>query len=648
MGGTKTPNLGAFLPPGAGMGTAAALPIDEPAYIPQGFGLGAAAAQGGGFDPTAYAPDPDIGLDLADVGQARQASVGSMGAAAMGSVGPARAVDYPQEAAPLSAFEQAASEQQGRLDTLQAFLADNPVQHGSAANPMRPIAEQQAQNFYGGGALEVAPFQYQSSAQAIPRNEGENDEDYAARVSLFQMADEQGQYETWQRGVAEQQEAAGTLGDVRDIGRKGHLGMAEATVQAAEGKGEAEVNQLTAAAQAQAQAADTSRLAIEEARAMRQEAQDRADHQWEAVKLVQVEQAKARAKLQALPDLDPRRTFKSMSGGAKFAAILGALAGGWIGSTKTIDRLDAMAAQDLEVQKAERGMAFDLSAKADEAVSSQMSLYKDLRDSVGDAADPVWYQMQMSDAAEIIEAQLAETTVPLARAQLQETLVGIKEKIDAKQREIDTLLVKTPDRVATSFDPVGARARRAIEKQIIDERNFQQDLTKVGIDVEQKGLDRQGRIDEKQMEGRAKVEAQVKGEQVKADMDIKKASDEWGAVETLVGDFLKANPDDIAGAGAPLGGNQNDRIRTRSFKNALELLATSGFTGATATERQAEQIKELVEGGMWEMTDDAFRTRLGEIMNIASSRRRYYQNQLGSPDPRIGDPTKGLSSFQAE
>ena len=557
----------------------------------------------------------------------------------------------PEEPAPptrpMTALERAAAENQSYAQTLAEYLAANPVQTVTSLSPFRPLVEEKAQFQSGGGDLPVAPFKF--VPPEIPRNEGESDEDYAARVQVFAETAYREQLDEYQRKAAEQQAAAQLLGDVRDIGTPGHLGMREAQLQAAENLGQAQIEQQLAVTTAQTQAAESQRAAIEAARAAEQERRAFAQQQRDAMIQLQETEKAARAKIDALPELDGQRFFKSLKGGQKFWGILGAVLGGSVG-IDVASQFRQAALDDLEEQKANAAQVFAQGDKASADVQQASTIYQDLIRSSGDesVADSMWIKLQMEDAATELERVLSQTTEPVLRAQLQQDLVNLRQQIFDEEQRIEVARIQTPWRISTTYDPIGRKNRERVVKQIDKAQEQGFELTKLGIEGEEKGLERAARLQEKQVEGQAKVAAQRQGEQIKAEMDIKKASDEWGAVETLVGDFLADNPDDIAGVGAPLTGSQADRIRTRQFQSALELLMTSGFTGATATDRQAQQIKDMVEGGVFEMDDEAFRVRMTEIMNIASARRRFYQNQLGSPDARIGDPAKGLPSFQPE
>jgi len=622
---------------------AAAAPMPPPMVsLGTGGGLGSAAA-GQPFDlgPMFTAPPPPVDK------KPRQPRVSSGLGSAAAPPAPAPVAAPP----PASALQSAIGEREGELSAIYDALGQ-PLQQVRTANPLRPIIENDAQTFYGGGQLPVEPFNPEPFDPSVfPRHEGETDEQYAARMALFEETDLRQQRETYDRGVAEQQATAGQLGNVRDIGKPGHLGMGEAQIQAAEGQSAAELEQAKATADAQRQAAEVSKQATEAAVKADQERRDFARQQRDAIAQAQAVQADAREKLAALPELDPNRTFKSMSAGNKFWAILGSLAGGAIGSSEVNDRLFAMAQHDLEAQKANAAQTFDAASTADRAVDQQMTLYRDLLGAAGDeaAADAMFLQLQLEDAHKMLEAQLAETTVPKLQADIQAAMVGLKQQIDQQQRAIDMSLATTPSSFLRTVDPLGPRTRKKLEERAAILEKERTDFQKMGVTGEENALERTARREEKALEGEAKVRAQVAGERTKEELEIKKATDEWGAVETLVSDFLKANPGDIAGEGLWLGGDQEARIKTRSFKRALKLLMTSGFTGASASEAQESDINGLIEGDWTELTDDAARTRLNEILNIASAKRRYHQKRLESlsTTPRISSGAE-LPSFVPE
>lgn len=493
----------------AGLGAAAMedapVRIVVPAAAPTA-GLGAAVMPSSGLDPSVdqavsdwrdeawrkrqgKAPPRGVVYAPSTPGAKQQEALNASIRAGNGQIGLGAAAMPPP-----SALQSAMGDTSGRIGEMQDFLAANPIGYRSRVNPERGLVEDAAHQFYGGGALQLEPF------TPPPIEAGEDEFAYMQRVQALQAEDEQ-------RQVNEAQ----TLGDVRDIGKSGHLGMAEAELQAAENVGSAELEQIERVAQVQGEAADKSRLAMEEAARARQEALDFADTQRAAMAALQETQKTASAKLQALPELDPNRAFKSMSGGAKFWAVLGGLAGGMIGSTDVVDRLAGIAQQDLEAQKANAAQAFDQSASADAAVSQQLNIYRELQAAVGEAADPTWLKMQYEDAEQMLQAELARTTLPVEQAKLQESLVGLRGKINDEQMRIDALLATTPHNIVTSYDPVGARNRRKIEKQIDKERDFERDLTKLGIAGEEAGLERKARLAEKKADAGKEKTTQAQG-----------------------------------------------------------------------------------------------------------------------------------------
>lgn len=476
-----------------GRGASIALPsLADPAPPPM-MGLGAAAAPPmpgfdlmGSFNAPAGRP-LSLGAAIPIAQEAprerRVQATGGLGAAA------APAPMAPVEPARPTALQSALGERDGELDAIYGALA-TPMRQVTSANPLRPIVEQEAQIWEGGGPLQFQPF------TPPPIEAGESEVEYMQRVQALQAEDEQRQIQE-----------AGTLGDVRDIGKSGYLGMREAKLQAAEGVGSAELQQAERVAQVQRDAAEMSRVATAEARAADQERRDFARVQRDAIEQAQAVQADAREKLQALPELDPNRAFKSMDGGAKFWAILGSLAGGMIGSTQVNDRLFQIAQTDLETQKANAAQTFDTAAAADAGVGQQMGLYRELLGAAGDeaAADAMFLQLQLEDAAQMLEAQLSETTVPVLQAQIQESLVGLRQQIDQQQQVIDVKLATTPHTFTRTVDPLGPRTRKKLEDRALRLEKERTDFQKMGIESEEKGLERDLK---REIEGgKAKIEA---------------------------------------------------------------------------------------------------------------------------------------------
>jgi hypothetical protein len=426
-----------------------------------------------------------------------------------------------------SALQSAMGEREGELSGIYGALA-TPMRQVAVDNWRRPFAEQDAQTFHGGGQLQLQPF------EPPPPEAGEDEWSYMARVQQLQAEDEQ-------RQIAE----AGQVGDVRDIGKSGHLGMGEAQLQAAENVGAAELQQAERVAEVQRQAAEMSSRATEEARVARQEAIDAAAMQREAVGQAQAVQADARERLQALPELDPNRTFKSMEGGGLFWAIIGSLAGGAIGQDVSAKLID-IANRDLDAQKANAAQAFDQFGAATSNVDQQANLYRQLQQSVGEAADPMWLQIQLEDAERMLRTQLAETTVAKHQAELQQSLVGVRQQIDAQQRAVDVQLATTPEKIVKTFDPLGRRTRDLLMKRAerIEGERFK--LQMAGIEGEEKALDREGRIKEKQADVGTQRSTQAQQLAATHAKEVAKMQ----AASSLLKDFVsKARRGDVAGRG---------------------------------------------------------------------------------------------------
>ena len=471
---------------------------------------------------------------------------------------------------PPSALQSAMGERDGELAGIYGALA-TPMRQVSVDNWRRPFAEQDVQNFYGGGQLQFEPF------IPPPPEAGEDEWSYMARVQQLQTEDEQ-------RQIAE----AGTLGDVRDIGKSGNLGMGEAQLQGAENVGAAELQQAERVAEVQRQTAEASRASTAEARAADVERRDFARLQRDAIDQAQAVQADARERLQALPELDPNRSFKSMEGGAKFWAILGSLAGGAIGSNEVPNRLMEIAGRDLETQKANAAQTFDAAAAADAGVAQQTGLYRDLLSAAGDeaAADAMFLQLQLEDAARELEVTLAETTPPKLRMELQQSLVGLRQQIDAQQRAIDVQLATTPEKIVKTFDPLGRRTRDLLMKRAerIEGERFK--LQTMGIEGEEKGLERKSRLDVENAKVQGEKQKTVYAES--ADLADKIAKKQ--AIVTKVEDLKKEYTAGIPGVGGFAG-----------TESAIEW--ASGVAGGEDKARKFRmQVRNLVERTLREAT----------------------------------------------
>ena len=575
-----------------------------PTGVPIGLGSAAASVDMGRLDQA-----------IAEDRAASQAPAVSLGAAA-----------------PPSALQSAMAEREGEIGALLDALGQ-PVTYGRKANPMRPIVERDAQNFYGGGSLQLEPF------IPPPPEAGEDEWSYMERVQQLQAEDQQ-------RQITEAQ----TLGDVRDIGRDGHLGMGEAQLQAAENVSAAELQQAERVAEVQRKTAEASRAATAEVRAADAERRDFARQKRDALDQVLAVQADARERLQSLPELDPNRSFKSMEGGAKFWAILGSLAGGAIGSNEVPSRLMEIASRDLDAQKANAAQVFDAAAAADAGVAQQTALYRDLLAAAGDeaAADAMFLQLQLEDAARELEAQLAETTVPKLQAELQQSLVGVRQQIDAQQRAVDVQLASTPKSFLVQTGGLGPRSRKLAEKRVarLEEERFK--LQMAGIEGEGKAAEKAYDRETKLLEKGAERETKLAEKEAEAQKGIKEKTMAWGQVETMLDDMLAARPGEMYTVGIPGMGEKGQRIEEEQFWLLMPQILTTAVTGANSSPEQAEAFNELVTGDWADWTDEDRRARLRALKGMAGAQRRYLQKELGSSRREVFDAKREVGSFRSE
>ena len=593
--------------PTMGLGTAAA------GFGPQGYDLVGAfggGPKGGsvslGAVPTAPGGARSMGDQRRAGERAQLRAASGLGSAAMAGMAP--------PAAPPSALQSAMGERDGEIAMLQSALAE-PVTYGRKANPLRPIVERDAQNFYGGGPLQLQPF------IPPPPEAGEDEWSYMERVQQLQAEDEQ-------RQIAEAQ----TLGDVRDIGRDGHLGMGEAQVQAAENVGAAELQQAERVAEVQRQTAEASRAATAEARAADIERRDFARLQRDAIDQAQAVQADARERLQSLPELDPNRSFKSMEGGAKFWAILGSLAGGAIGSNDVPNRLMEIAGRDLETQKANAAQTFDAAAAADAGVAQQTGLYRDLLSAAGDeaAADAMFLQLQLEDAARELEAQLAETTIPKLQAELQQSLVGVRQQIDAQQRAVDVQLATTPKSFLVQTGGMGPRSRKIAEKRVAQLEKERFELQKAGIEREDKQAERDLKREIEGGKSAKKADAKMAEQAYAFGKDVEK-------IDTAIGglDELLAKPD-IAGygfTGSPLPEFASPGLADTNAQINMVLDELARLkSGAAIGKDEWEMYDGMLRGGTALGGEDRLRGNLERVRKFLASKRDSIEKGL---DPNV-------------
>lgn len=646
------PTIGSGAPGGAVM-----LPSIEPAAPPPMVGIGAVAAPmgPGGFDLAgAFGGGPTGGsLSLGAAVPMAPAGTRSMGdqrraeqrekVRATGGLGAAAAPSAPPPEAPPSALQSALGEREGELSSLYSILA-TPKQQVRVDNPMRRIAELEAQQFYGGdrsGPLQLEPF------TPPPIEPGEDEFSYMQRVQALQDEDVQRQFQE-----------AETLNNVRDIGFGGHLGMAEARIQAQEGQGAAELAQMERVAEVQKQAAEQSMQATEQARQADIERRDFARMQRDAITEQQKVQQAARAKLQALPELDPNRAFKSMSGGARFWQILGSLAGGLIGSNQVNEQLMDIATKDLEAQKANAAQTFDAANAADAAVGQQMGLYRDLLGAAGDeaAADAMFLQLQLEDASKMLEAELARTTIPVARAELQQSLVNLKGQIDEQQRVIETRLATTPASFLKTYDPLGAGVRKKLEARAQRLEGERTDFQKLGVASEEKALDREGEL--RKAGATTEKERTTQAQQLAATHAKEVAK--MQAASNILRDFVaKAREGDIAGRGLDtyFATEEGRKVR-ETLREAQRRQLRYESQGVIGEDELDDRVDSMMSGwGDNELLENAERLISANNEEVTAreyglpeeARQIYYRNPNLAPLPARGAslPSRGADADAA-
>lgn len=213
---------------------------------------------------------------------------------------------------------------------------------------------------------------------------------------------------------------------------------------------EAEQTQLNTAASRLEQTAHEMRDATAEIRQQEEARQARVEAQFQAAQTVQSTLRAARQRLEAQPDPDAGRYFKSMSGGQKFLAILGGVLTGWNGSPMVPHMLLQLAEKDLESQKATIAKRQAEVGAAEAEHAGQMNIYRYIMSQVQDerTADLMMLGLQMEDAERLFSAEMARTTVDVHKAAMYQIMVGIKEQQNKLFYELQSRIHAMPDKIA--------------------------------------------------------------------------------------------------------------------------------------------------------------------------------------------------------
>jgi hypothetical protein len=347
-----------------------------------------------------------------------------------------------------------------------------------------------------------------------------------------------------------------------------------------------------------------------------------------------------------------------MDGGALFWSIIGNIAAGAMGSNQVNEALMARAQQDLDVQKANAAQAFDAAGAADAAVGQQMGLYRELLAAAGDeaAADAMFLQLQLDDASKMLEAQLAETTVPVLKAQLQESLVGLRQQIDQQEQAIQLRLATTPESFTTTTGSLGPRRRRLLEKRAEIKERERFELQKMAVEGDEKALDRAGRLKEKQAEVGKEQAHHAQTLAAQHAKDVAKMQ----AASKILGSFVnKARQGDIAGRGmdAYFATEEGRNVR-ETIKEGLRRQLRYESQGVIGEDEIEDRVESMESGwGDNEYLQNAERLINANALELEEreygigeeARKIYYRNPDLAPLPArgAGRPSGGVDADAA-
>lgn len=238
--------------------------------------------------------------------------------------------------------------------------------------------------------------------------------------------------------------------DMSKIAEPGGPNIFQAQTEGHTWKTEAEQTQLQTVASRLEQTAAEMRDATAQVRSAEEARQQRVEDEHIAAQVVQDTLKSARERLDAQPDPDAGRYFRSMSGGQKFLALLGGILTGWNGSTMMPQMLMQLAERDLESQKAAIAKRQAEVGAASIEHAGQMSIYQHVLAQVKDerAADLMVLSLQMEDAERMLASEMARTTVDIHKASMYQIMVGLKEQQAKLFYELQARIKAMPDKIA--------------------------------------------------------------------------------------------------------------------------------------------------------------------------------------------------------
>lgn len=489
---------------------------------------------------------------------------------------------------------------QGIADRRAQVLAalETPLKRISVANPLAPIVQRQLAEWSGQGlppipAFEPEPLEVDPELAAAMMPEA---------IAELEAADLEMQREEYAGNVREILEAYQQIGDPRTIGTDGRIGFSEAERLGLEGVGDAEIGQAEAVADTMGATNAETRETLAQVRQHQLDNREWARAQMGAVEVLKNAENDARKALAEAPPMDPSRYFDSMEGGQKFWAILGGLAGGWNGSSSVPDMLVDMAAKDLAAQKEDYARLQDQVGAAESATNRSIEIYQNILRQTGDeeAADALYLTLQLEEGQRVLDQVIAETTVPVKRAQLQQARVGLEEVIRAKRDQLEATAKTTPERFTRTVDPLGAKNRKALQGELgkLDDMAFKLGMKGIDIsaDLEKADMDAQGKAAERQEErlrgeGGIYREASALAGRISEKEGVIRQVEEILAMDEMPGVGGFAMTEKLIAAKEGLTGTNP----AHAFRKRVENVIERGLRDATGANAPPEEVAKYVD-----------------------------------------------------
>lgn len=394
-------------------------------------------------------------------------------------------------------------------------------------------------------------------------------------------------------------------------------------------------------------------------------------------KLVRDEQRRARAieaqdhvfaqvqdatdKLLRTPDVDQGRYWASRKGYQKVAWAISAIADGMRG-LDPMGALNRAIEQDIAVQQANYAQRRGDVEAAQGQLGAARSLYADLRQTIGDeeVAANALRIARYEQAKAMVMAEQMRAGIPLTVAQGSAEIAELDQKIAEIRLQTSEKIALTPERVGGGRRPlVTGPMRRTLERREEGSLDEARALRAKGVDMASDAATQERAGEQALAVEGVKARGAASAKMAEGDADVRKQilqnSRDWGAVEQMIDDWEARNSgEDIPGTGLPWTGSSQERIENDSFDTLLPQMTVKAITGANFSEEQGEAAKRLASGAWHNMTDEAKRTRLRALKNLASAQRRNAARILGEdPDnpvsrrPVVQGP-QGFSTFEPD